>query len=80
MENRSTKVQTHSQDTARERRITELGSRSTASTKSSSNVVNGTSVNKWIELGNYFRESMLKEGTVMPMRDIRDKMPKSPGL
>ncbi|GER32242.1 polygalacturonase-1 non-catalytic subunit beta [Striga asiatica] len=34
-------------------------------------------VNKWaVEAGKFFRESMLKEGTVMPMPDIRDKMPK----
>ncbi|KAM7484241.1 hypothetical protein LguiA_000250 [Lonicera macranthoides] len=33
-------------------------------------------VNKWIEPGKFFREKMLKEGNVMPMPDIRDKMPK----
>lgn len=36
----------------------------------------GKSVNKWIEPGKFFRESMLKKGNVMPMPDIRDKMPK----
>jgi hypothetical protein len=34
------------------------------------------SVNKWVEPGKFFREKMLKTGTVMPMPDIRDKMPK----
>ncbi|EPS60630.1 polygalacturonase-1 non-catalytic subunit beta, partial [Genlisea aurea] len=33
-------------------------------------------VNKWVEPGKFFRESMLKSGTIMPMPDIRDKMPK----
>ncbi|KAJ6351602.1 hypothetical protein OIU78_007503 [Salix suchowensis] len=32
--------------------------------------------NKWIEPGKFFRESMLKKGSSMPMPDIRDKMPK----
>lgn len=37
----------------------------------------GKKVNKWVvEPGKFFRESMLKTGTVMPMPDIRDKMPK----
>ncbi|XP_028213830.1 polygalacturonase 1 beta-like protein 3 [Glycine soja] len=29
----------------------------------------------FVKTGKFFRESMLKEGTVMPMPDIRDKMP-----
>ncbi|KAJ9176392.1 hypothetical protein P3X46_011709 [Hevea brasiliensis] len=33
-------------------------------------------VKKWVEPGKFFRESMLQKGTVMPMPDIRDKMPK----
>ncbi|KAF9607403.1 hypothetical protein IFM89_034949 [Coptis chinensis] len=33
-------------------------------------------VNRWVEPGKFFHESMLKQGTVMPMPDIRDKMPK----
>ncbi|KDP26582.1 hypothetical protein JCGZ_17740 [Jatropha curcas] len=33
-------------------------------------------VKKWVEPGKFFRESMLKKGSVMPMPDIRDKMPK----
>ncbi|WOH16530.1 hypothetical protein DCAR_0936085 [Daucus carota subsp. sativus] len=33
-------------------------------------------VNKWVEPGKFFREEMLKSGNVMPMPDIRDKMPK----
>ncbi|KAF7809290.1 polygalacturonase 1 beta-like protein 3 [Senna tora] len=35
----------------------------------------GSLVNKWVEPGKFFRESMLKEGLVMPMPDIRDKLP-----
>ncbi|KAL2347312.1 hypothetical protein Fmac_001312 [Flemingia macrophylla] len=30
---------------------------------------------KWVEPGKFFREKMMKEGTVMAMPDIRDKMP-----
>lgn len=33
-------------------------------------------INRWVEPGKFFRESMLKMGTVMPMPDIRDKMPR----
>ncbi|KVI05637.1 polygalacturonase 1 beta-like protein 3 [Cynara cardunculus var. scolymus] len=36
----------------------------------------GKPVNKWIEPGKFFRESLLKSGTIIPMPDIRDKMPK----
>ncbi|XP_060214270.1 polygalacturonase-1 non-catalytic subunit beta-like [Lycium barbarum] len=32
--------------------------------------------NRWVEPGKFFREKMLKSGTVMPMPDIKDKMPK----
>ncbi|XP_038691530.1 polygalacturonase 1 beta-like protein 1 [Tripterygium wilfordii] len=39
-------------------------------------MVSGSLVNKWVEPGKFFRESMLKEGKVMPMPDIKDKMPK----
>ncbi|XP_043726359.1 polygalacturonase 1 beta-like protein 3 [Telopea speciosissima] len=35
-----------------------------------------TASNSWVEPGKFFRESMLKQGTVMPMPDIRDKMPR----
>uniref|UniRef100_A0A803LJ95 BURP domain-containing protein n=1 Tax=Chenopodium quinoa TaxID=63459 RepID=A0A803LJ95_CHEQI len=35
----------------------------------------GKMVNKWVEPGKFFRESMLKDGIVMPMPDVRDKMP-----
>lgn len=35
----------------------------------------GISTRKWVEPGKFFREAMLKQGTVMPMPDIRDKMP-----
>lgn len=34
-------------------------------------------VNSWmVEPGKFFREEMLKSGTIMPMPDIHDKMPK----
>ncbi|KAK1381484.1 Polygalacturonase-1 non-catalytic subunit beta [Heracleum sosnowskyi] len=36
---------------------------------------NAKVVNKWVEPGKFFREKMLKSGTVMPMPDIKDKMP-----
>ncbi|MCL7045399.1 hypothetical protein MKW94_021197 [Papaver nudicaule] len=36
----------------------------------------GGAVNRWVEPGKFFRESNLKSGNVMPMPDIRDKMPK----
>ncbi|KAF8040485.1 hypothetical protein BT93_B2650 [Corymbia citriodora subsp. variegata] len=36
----------------------------------------GEKVSRWVEPGKFFRESMLKTGTVMPMPDIRDKMPR----
>ncbi|PON98945.1 BURP domain containing protein [Trema orientale] len=38
--------------------------------------VSGSLVKKWVEPGKFFRESNLKEGVVMPMPDIKDKMPK----
>ncbi|WVZ26052.1 hypothetical protein V8G54_004596, partial [Vigna mungo] len=44
-------------------------------TSSSSSTVGGSLVKRWVEPGKFFRESMLKEGTVMAMPDIRDKMP-----
>ncbi|GAB2289540.1 Polygalacturonase 1 beta-like protein 3 [Dionaea muscipula] len=31
---------------------------------------------KWVEDGKFFRESMLKQGTVIKMPDIKDKMPR----
>ncbi|KAL8106317.1 polygalacturonase non-catalytic subunit AroGP3-like [Apium graveolens] len=37
--------------------------------------VNAKLVNKWVEPGKFFREKMLKTGTIMPMPDIKDKMP-----
>ncbi|KAI7756733.1 hypothetical protein M8C21_021144 [Ambrosia artemisiifolia] len=36
----------------------------------------GKGVNKWVEPGKFFREREIKSGTVLPMPDIRDKMPK----
>ncbi|XWS50975.1 hypothetical protein CRYUN_Cryun12cG0136800 [Craigia yunnanensis] len=38
--------------------------------------ISGISVNKWVEPGKFFRESMLKQGNIMVMPDIGDKMPK----
>ena len=38
--------------------------------------MSGKVVNKWlVEPGKFFRESNLKKGNIMPMPDIRDKMP-----
>ncbi|XP_058194528.1 polygalacturonase-1 non-catalytic subunit beta-like isoform X3 [Rhododendron vialii] len=39
-------------------------------------MVDGKAVNKWVEPGLFFRERMLKMGTIMPMPDIKDKLPK----
>ncbi|KAK7350611.1 hypothetical protein VNO77_09426 [Canavalia gladiata] len=36
--------------------------------------VSGRSVNKWVEPGKFFREKMMKEGNVIPMPNIKDKM------
>ncbi|KAF8399213.1 hypothetical protein HHK36_015078 [Tetracentron sinense] len=46
-----------------------------SSATTSSMAGSGSSVNRWVEPGKFFRESMLKQGTVMPMPDINDKMP-----
>ncbi|CAA7014345.1 unnamed protein product [Microthlaspi erraticum] len=46
------------------------------SSTSATTAGDGKTVNKWIEPGKFFRESTLKEGTVIPMPDIKDKMPK----
>ncbi|MCD7467118.1 proteinric peroxidase [Datura stramonium] len=44
---------------------------------SSTEVSGGKKVNnRWVEPGKFFREKMLKSGTIMPMPDIKDKMPK----
>ncbi|KAL5747224.1 hypothetical protein ACOSP7_024224 [Xanthoceras sorbifolium] len=45
-------------------------------TSPTSSLDSGISVNRWVEPGKFFRESMLKQGNVMVMPDIRDKMPK----
>jgi hypothetical protein len=37
---------------------------------------NGSSINRWVESGKFFRKSMLKEGNVMVMPDIKDRIPK----
>ncbi|PKA62040.1 BURP domain-containing protein 12 [Apostasia shenzhenica] len=47
-------------------------SSATASTEASTA---GAAQNRWVEPGKFFRESSLKKGTVMPMPDIRDRMP-----
>ncbi|XVF09268.1 hypothetical protein REPUB_Repub07fG0078000 [Reevesia pubescens] len=41
-----------------------------------STLTSGIPVNRWVEPGKFFRESILKEGNVMMMPDIGDKMPK----
>lgn len=47
------------------------------STKSEGSLIkSGSSVNRWVEPGKFFREAMLKEGNVMAMPDIRDRMPR----
>ncbi|KAJ4711110.1 Polygalacturonase-1 non-catalytic subunit beta like [Melia azedarach] len=38
--------------------------------------ISGSLVNRWVEPGKFFRESKLKKGSVMPMPDIKDKMPR----
>lgn len=48
---------------------------STTLSASKETVVSGNLVKNWVEPGKFFREKMLKEGTVMPMPDIKDKMP-----
>ncbi|XP_052180858.1 polygalacturonase 1 beta-like protein 1 [Diospyros lotus] len=42
----------------------------------SNSSTSGISVNSWVEPGKFFRESMLKTGTVMKMPDIRDRLPR----
>jgi hypothetical protein len=44
--------------------------------KSSSTNSNTRLVKNWVQSGRFFRERMLKEGVVMHMPDIRDKLPK----
>ncbi|KAG0492774.1 hypothetical protein HPP92_006172 [Vanilla planifolia] len=34
-----------------------------------------TMANRWVEEGKFFREKSLRKGTIMPMPDIRDRMP-----
>lgn len=57
-------------------KYTNVSSSLSASVKVNKNAVSGSLVKKWVEPGKFFREKMLKEGTVMPMPDIRDKLPK----
>ncbi|KAL6969467.1 fungal class II heme-containing peroxidase [Sarracenia purpurea var. burkii] len=47
-----------------------------SSAESTSMAESGKTVNRWVEPGKFFREKMMKTGTMMPMPDIRDKMPK----
>ncbi|KAH7511089.1 hypothetical protein FEM48_ZijujUnG0054200 [Ziziphus jujuba var. spinosa] len=56
-------------------RYTNVSSTS-SSDKLSTMAASGSLVKKWVEPGKFFRESMLKKGVVMPMPDIRDRMPK----
>ncbi|KAJ0978118.1 hypothetical protein J5N97_013592 [Dioscorea zingiberensis] len=52
-----------------------IPSTSTEETTTAEPIMSDKPVNIWVEPGKFFRESSLKEGTVMPMADIRDKMP-----
>ncbi len=57
--------------------FSEYNNFSTATENSISSIRDsGNSVNRWVEPGKFFRESMLKEGNVMVMPDIKDRMPK----
>lgn len=56
-------------------KYTNVSSTLSASVEEKKNAVSGNLVKNWVEPGKFFREKMLKEGTVMPMPDIRDKMP-----
>lgn len=47
----------------------------TSTSNQASSTHSGSFVKKGVEPGKFFRESMLKEGNVMIMPDIRDKMP-----
>ncbi|KAJ4712318.1 putative Polygalacturonase-1 non-catalytic subunit beta [Melia azedarach] len=55
--------------------VTFAGYTNLSDTKSPRNNV-GISASRWVEPGKFFRESMLKQGNVMVMPDIRDKMPR----
>ncbi|GAB2213246.1 hypothetical protein Drorol1_Dr00021268, partial [Drosera rotundifolia] len=44
--------------------------------QTSTTTPHGRSLNKFVEEGRFFRESMLKPGTVIKMPDIKDKMPR----
>nr|XP_023910994.1 polygalacturonase 1 beta-like protein 3 [Quercus suber] len=44
--------------------------------KTEAMALSGSLVKRFVEPGKFFRESMLKKGTVMPMPNIKDKMPK----
>ncbi|XP_028801820.1 LOW QUALITY PROTEIN: polygalacturonase 1 beta-like protein 3 [Neltuma alba] len=55
---------------------TNVSTRLSASMVKSGSAINANLVKRWVEPGKFFRESMLKQGTVMPFPDIRDKMPK----
>ncbi|KAA3482973.1 putative polygalacturonase non-catalytic subunit [Gossypium australe] len=53
-----------------------FGRYNNGSSSETAQVKGGSSaVNKWVEPGKFFREKLLKQGTVMPMPDIKDKMP-----
>ncbi|KAM5572061.1 polygalacturonase 1 beta-like protein 3 [Rosa sericea] len=54
----------------------EYSNLTTVATDSEDNKASGgSSVNRWVEPGKFFRESLLKQGNVMVMPDIKDKMP-----
>lgn len=49
--------------------------KNSSSARASSPVNHAPEMNRWVEAGKFFRESSMKEGTVMPMPDIRNRMP-----
>ncbi|PQP99986.1 polygalacturonase 1 beta-like protein 3 isoform X1 [Prunus yedoensis var. nudiflora] len=53
----------------------EYSSLSKEGTKATKTESSGSLVNKWVEPGKFFRESLLKQGNAVVMPDIRDKMP-----
>ncbi|XP_022738330.1 polygalacturonase 1 beta-like protein 3 [Durio zibethinus] len=55
--------------------VTFAGYSNSSSKETASSLISGISVNIWVEPGKFFRESILKQGNVMVMPDIEDKMP-----
>lgn len=51
-------------------------SSSSSAAVTTSAVATEKKTSRWVEPGRFFRESMLKPGTAMPMPDLRDRMPR----